>query len=208
VRTGGNARVQVKMAEGSTVKLGENAKVTIERVENRGIFRAALNVLAARSASPPTRLRKSSPRDVTIKVKNVTAGIRGTTCGEVHRRARPRVPPRRQDQRRRRGTSHRHPRHAARLLPEAARRARRKWRRWTRPRSTSGRRKRTSRRTARPARAGGAGAWWRRPSPKRDEALALSRKLRGAGYPASVASGANGFDVQVAGSRARARRAP
>ena len=45
VRTGSNARVQVKMAEGSTVKLGENAKVTIERVENRGIFRAALNVL-------------------------------------------------------------------------------------------------------------------------------------------------------------------
>ena len=40
IRTGANARVQVKMGEGSTVKLGENAKLVIEKVEDRlsGLF--------------------------------------------------------------------------------------------------------------------------------------------------------------------------
>src|SRR5258706_4080995 len=78
LRTGGNARVQLKLAEGSAVKLGENAKFTIERVENRGIFRATLNVLTGAFRFTTDALKKSQPRDVTIKVKNVTAGIRGT----------------------------------------------------------------------------------------------------------------------------------
>src|SRR5258706_5927438 len=46
LRTGSNARVQIKMGEGSTVKLGENARFSIERSDNRGIFRAALSVLS------------------------------------------------------------------------------------------------------------------------------------------------------------------
>jgi hypothetical protein len=43
--TGENARVQIKMGEGSTVKLGEKAKFVIERAEDPGIFKATLNVL-------------------------------------------------------------------------------------------------------------------------------------------------------------------
>lgn len=78
LRTGGNARVQLTMGEGSTVKLGENAQFVIERVENRGIFRASLSVLAGAFRFTTDALRKSQGRDVTIKVKNVTAGIRGT----------------------------------------------------------------------------------------------------------------------------------
>ncbi|MGZ5080066.1 MAG: FecR family protein [Usitatibacter sp.] len=78
LRTGGNARVQLKMAEGSAVKLGENAQFVIERAEERGIFRASLNVLAGAFRFTTDALRKSQGRDVTIKVKNVTAGIRGT----------------------------------------------------------------------------------------------------------------------------------
>lgn len=78
LRTGGNARVQLKMGEGSAVKLGENAQFVIERAENRGIFRASLNVLAGAFRFTTDALRKSQGRDVTIKVKNVTAGIRGT----------------------------------------------------------------------------------------------------------------------------------
>src|SRR4051812_14373703 len=42
--TGSNARVQLLLAEGSAVKLGENAQFVIERAEDRGIFRAALDV--------------------------------------------------------------------------------------------------------------------------------------------------------------------
>src|SRR5215831_11750014 len=46
VRTGGNARVLLRLAEGSSVKLGENARFQVENVEQKGVFRAALNVLA------------------------------------------------------------------------------------------------------------------------------------------------------------------
>ena len=48
LRTGTDARVQLRLGEGSTVKLGENARFTIEKVDDRGLFRAALAVLAAR----------------------------------------------------------------------------------------------------------------------------------------------------------------
>jgi hypothetical protein len=78
LRTGGNARVLLKMSEGSAVKLGENAQFVIERAEDRGIFRASLNVLAGAFRFTTDALRKTRGRDVTIKVKNVTAGIRGT----------------------------------------------------------------------------------------------------------------------------------
>jgi hypothetical protein len=78
LRTGGNARVQLKLAEGSAVKLGENAKFQVEHVENKGIFRATLNVLTGAFRFTTDALRKATARDVSIKVKNVTAGVRGT----------------------------------------------------------------------------------------------------------------------------------
>ena len=78
LRTGANARVQLVMGEGSTVKLGENAQFVIEKIEDRGVFRAALSVLTGAFRFTTDALRKSQRRDVAIKVKNVTAGIRGT----------------------------------------------------------------------------------------------------------------------------------
>jgi hypothetical protein len=77
LRTGGNARVQVRLGEGSAVKLGENARFVVERAEDRSIFRATLSVLAGafRFTTNPLSNRK---RDVAIKAKTVTAGIRGT----------------------------------------------------------------------------------------------------------------------------------
>lgn len=78
LRTGGNARVQLRMGEGSTVKLGENAQFVIERVENRGVFRAALSVITGAFRFTTDVLRRSQQRDISIKVRNVTAGIRGT----------------------------------------------------------------------------------------------------------------------------------
>ena len=78
LRTGDNARVQIKLPEGSTVKLGEKAKFVIERTDNRGFFRSTLSVIAGAFRFTTDALRKSTRRDVTIKVKNVTAGIRGT----------------------------------------------------------------------------------------------------------------------------------
>jgi hypothetical protein len=78
LRTGANARVQLKMPEGSAVKLGENAQFVIERAEDRGVFRAALSVLAGAFRFTTDAARKATKRDVTIKVHNATAGIRGT----------------------------------------------------------------------------------------------------------------------------------
>lgn len=76
VRTGGNARVQLRLPEGSAVKLGENARFVVERVEERsGVFRAALSVIAGAFRFTTQQARK---RDLSIKVRNVTAGIRGT----------------------------------------------------------------------------------------------------------------------------------
>src|SRR5271154_778491 len=75
LRTGGNARVQVRMGEGSTVKLGENAQFVIEKVESRGVFKAALSVLTGAFRFTTDTLRRSQKRDISIKVLNVTAGI-------------------------------------------------------------------------------------------------------------------------------------
>jgi cell division septation protein DedD len=78
LRTGGNARVLLRLSEGSTVKLGENARFEIEQVENKGVFRAALQVLAGAFRFTTAAIAKRQHRDVTIRVQNVTAGIRGT----------------------------------------------------------------------------------------------------------------------------------
>jgi hypothetical protein len=78
LRTGNNARLQLRMGEGSTVKLGENAKFSIDKVEDRGVFRAALSVLTGAFRFTTDALRKSGRREVSIKVKNVSVGIRGT----------------------------------------------------------------------------------------------------------------------------------
>jgi hypothetical protein len=78
LRTGANARVQLRMGEGSAVKLGENARFRIERVEDRGLFRAALHVVNGAFRFTTDALRGNRQRDISIKVRNVTAGIRGT----------------------------------------------------------------------------------------------------------------------------------
>ena len=79
VLTGPNARVRLKMGEGSDVRLGEYAEFTLERAEDRGgTFRAALDVLKGAFRFTTNLVSRARARDVTIRVKNVTAGIRGT----------------------------------------------------------------------------------------------------------------------------------
>ena len=78
LRTGPNARAQLKLAEGSTVKLGERATFSIDTTDDRGIFRSALSVIAGAFRFTTDAVRKATKRDITIQVKNVTAGIRGT----------------------------------------------------------------------------------------------------------------------------------
>ena len=80
VKTGAGSRVYLKLAEGSLVKLGENASLRIIELspDRGGLFRAALNVLEGAFRFTTDALAKERRRDVSIRVATVTAGIRGT----------------------------------------------------------------------------------------------------------------------------------
>jgi hypothetical protein len=80
VRTGAGARLYIRLAEGSTVKLGEKASLRLVELapDRGGLFAAALNVLEGAFRFTTDVLAKPRRRDVTIRVATVTAGIRGT----------------------------------------------------------------------------------------------------------------------------------
>lgn len=80
IRTGEGARVYLRLADGSTVKMGENGALLAERLgpHERQFFSAALDVARGAFRFTTDRLKKLSRRDVTIRVATVTAGIRGT----------------------------------------------------------------------------------------------------------------------------------
>ncbi len=80
IRTGSGSRVYLKLADGSTVKLGENGEFNAERLgpgESK-FFSASLDVAKGAFRFTTDRLRKLTRRDITIRVATVTAGIRGT----------------------------------------------------------------------------------------------------------------------------------
>jgi hypothetical protein len=80
VRTSAGSRLYIKLAEGSLVKLGENASLKIFDIaaERGGLFKAALNVLQGAFRFTTDVLARERRRDVSIRVATVTAGIRGT----------------------------------------------------------------------------------------------------------------------------------
>jgi hypothetical protein len=80
LRTGAGARIYVKLAEGSLVKLGENASLRILEIapERGGFFKAALHVLEGAFRFTTDLLVQQRRREVSIRVATVTAGIRGT----------------------------------------------------------------------------------------------------------------------------------
>ncbi len=80
VMTGAGSRVYIKLAEGSLVKLGENASLRLLDLQpdRGGLFKAALNVLEGAFRFTTDVLAKGRRREVSIRVATVTAGIRGT----------------------------------------------------------------------------------------------------------------------------------
>lgn len=81
VVTGPDARVLLRLSEGSAVKLGENASLRVDAlgVREGGVFTAALDV--ARGAFRFTTgvfSRFQNKRAVNVRIATVTAGIRGT----------------------------------------------------------------------------------------------------------------------------------
>ena len=80
LRTGADARLLVKLAEGSVVKLGENAQLKLASAQMRrdNVFAATMNVLAGAFRFTTDALARARRRDVSVSVATVTAGIRGT----------------------------------------------------------------------------------------------------------------------------------
>lgn len=80
IRTGEGARVYLKLAEGSTVKLGANAGMNFfsRSLRPQRDFKAALDVLGGAFRFTTDVLRRVRSRDVSIRVGTATAGIRGT----------------------------------------------------------------------------------------------------------------------------------
>jgi len=80
LRTGADARLLVKLADGSSVKLGENAQLQLATIAARrdNVFVSAMNVLQGAFRFTTDALAKSRRREVSVTVATVTAGIRGT----------------------------------------------------------------------------------------------------------------------------------
>ena len=84
VLTGSGARALLRMAEGSAIKLGENASLGVDRLADKGIAasRIVSGVLdVAQGAFRFTTRVFGAPRasrDLNIRIATVTAGIRGT----------------------------------------------------------------------------------------------------------------------------------
>ena len=79
LRTGAGARLLLKLAEGSLVKLGESGRLTIaELAPTKELFKAAFGVLEGAFRFTTDVIARSKRRDINIKVAQVTAGIRGT----------------------------------------------------------------------------------------------------------------------------------
>jgi hypothetical protein len=198
--TGSNARARLRMSDGSSVKLGENARFEIEQASDTGFLRAALRVLGGAFRYATQGPRDASRRSVGIRVKNVTIGIRGTDLwgkatdekdwvvlleGEISVAAQghPAV------QMRKPLDVYELPRDGAPGVRPVDPDELAKWAQETEMRDDGA--------------VGEAGGRWRvvaaRPA-SRGAALALARDLRARGYPARVAEGeAGAFPVQVTG---------
>jgi hypothetical protein len=77
--SGKEARVVVRLSEGSLVKLGEDGTLRFARIEpSREIFRAALEVLQGAFRFTTDVAAKARKREVSVRVDTVTIGVRGT----------------------------------------------------------------------------------------------------------------------------------
>ncbi|MFN0038193.1 MAG: FecR domain-containing protein [Burkholderiales bacterium] len=82
VSTGADARLLLRLADGSVVKLGENASLQLSSLAQRrdqNLLTATLKVLTgAFRFTTDAVLRSRSRRDIRVQFPTVTAGIRGT----------------------------------------------------------------------------------------------------------------------------------
>lgn len=82
LRTGSNARLLLRLAEGSLVKLGPNAELQLQALKPPeaagGLFEGLLDVVKGAFRFTTTLISKAHRRRLDVRIANVTAGIRGT----------------------------------------------------------------------------------------------------------------------------------
>jgi hypothetical protein len=82
LRTGASARLLLRLAEGSLVKLGPNAELQLQALKPPdspgGLFEGLLDVVKGAFRFTTTLLSKAHRRRLDVRIANVTAGIRGT----------------------------------------------------------------------------------------------------------------------------------
>ena len=82
LRTGQDARLLLRLAEGSHVKLGANAELVLQAFKPPdtpgGFFEGLLDVAKGAFRFTTTLLSKAHRRTMNVRIANVTAGIRGT----------------------------------------------------------------------------------------------------------------------------------
>jgi hypothetical protein len=82
IKTGPEARVIVRLGEGSQVKLGANAVLNLDgfaaNEQQRNVFQSSLDVVQGAFRFTTSLASRIQRRDINIRVATVTAGIRGT----------------------------------------------------------------------------------------------------------------------------------
>ncbi|MCW5625145.1 MAG: FecR domain-containing protein [Burkholderiales bacterium] len=83
ISTAEGSRVLLRLGDGSTVKLGEQARFVVanagRNAQDGNLFKATLDVLAGAFRFTTSALAKARvQRDVTVRLPTITAGIRGT----------------------------------------------------------------------------------------------------------------------------------
>jgi hypothetical protein len=82
ISTGKQARIYVQTADGSVVKLGQSASLTLNNLSQKqgedSLFSAALDVAKGAFRFTTGKLAKLRARNVSVKVAGATVGIRGT----------------------------------------------------------------------------------------------------------------------------------
>ncbi len=82
LHTGPKARLRLRLAEGSLVKLGPNAELQLQALKPPttpgGLFEGLLDVVKGAFRFTTTLLSKAHRRRLDVRFSNVTAGIRGT----------------------------------------------------------------------------------------------------------------------------------
>jgi hypothetical protein len=79
ILSGKDARIVVRLSEGSMVKLGENGRLVLAEMQPaKELFKAALQVLEGAFRFTTDVGAKARKREVSVRVEQVTIGIRGT----------------------------------------------------------------------------------------------------------------------------------